>query len=229
MDINKGSIQAIFTAAFRCYLSTVILLLSAIYYCSSVEAADLHYAIDGRHADIRLLVYKRGALQLFGHNHVIRITGLTGEIMRDTEDIERSSISLTIPVHDLAVDRPEDRKRSGDAFANAVDNETSLATRKNMLGPQLLDARHYPQIHIQGRISTAHHATVSHITVSIKGRLQQYIVPVDIRLTDSVITARGRFTARQSDFGMQPMSLLGGLLAVRDDFDVLFNIQANAD
>ena len=90
MDANNFSLLAIFYArarfngfkdccpavlvrCLRRLSSTVImLLLSGIYSSSVVYATEIQYSVDSDATDIRLLVYKQGALQLFGHNHVIR-------------------------------------------------------------------------------------------------------------------------------------------------------------
>jgi hypothetical protein len=205
------------------------MLSSGIYPSSIVSAAEIQYSINGDATDIRLLVYKQGALQLFGHNHVISSANVHGEIIRNTNNIEKSRFNITLPVQDLIVDRPEDRKRSGDAFDNAVDDEASQSTRTNLLGQQLLDVRNYPKILIQGGIRMNDDHAISHISITIKGKVKQYRVPVVLQFTGSTVTARGRFTARQTDFAIQPMTLLGGLLAVKDEFDVIFNIRADND
>jgi hypothetical protein len=204
-------------------------MLSGIYSSAIVSATEINYSIDSDATDIRLLVYKQGALQLFGHNHVVRSLNVHGEISRNTTNIDQSSFKLILPVHYLVVDRPEDRKRSGDAFDNTVDDEAAQSTRTNLLGQQLLDAKNYPEIQIKGGIRMNNNNAVCHISITIKGRVKQYRVPVVLQITENAVTARGRFTARQTDFTIQPMTLLGGLLAVKDEFDVIFNIRADSD
>jgi hypothetical protein len=212
-----------------CSRAVIVLLLSGIYSSALVSATEIHYSIDSGATDIRLLIYKQGALQLFGHNHVIRSLNVHGQVSRNTTDFDRSHFKLTLPVQDFVVDRPEDRQRSGDAFDNTVDDEAAQSTRTNLLSQQLLDVRNYPHILVKGGMQLHDGHAISHVSISIKGRVKQYRVPVVFQVTDSAVMARGRFTVRQTDFAIQPMTLFGGLLAVKDEFDVIFTIRADKD
>jgi polyisoprenoid-binding protein YceI len=208
---------------------TFIVMLSGVPFICPLHAAEVQYTITDQGTDIRLLVYKQGALQLFGHNHVIRSLNSQGKIILDTVIHEKSSFHLSIPVAKLVVDQPEDRIRSGAAFANRVDTEAAQATRVNLMGQRLLHASVYPDILIAGGISDFQQSSQVRISITIKGLKRDYHVPVDLLVTDNILITQGRFTVRQSDFALQPMSLMGGLLSVRDDVDVVFKIRAEAD
>jgi hypothetical protein len=43
--------------------------------------------------------------------------------------------------------------------------------------------------------------------------------PVRVDIADSVLTATGRFSIKQSAFGIKPISV-GGVVAVKDDFSI---------
>ena len=42
------------------------------------------------------------------------------------------------------------------------------------------------------------------------------------------LRVRGRFALRQTDFGLAPLSVLGGLLAVQDEVAIDFDLRAEA-
>jgi len=64
------------------WLSLVALLLSGsiVHAQRSGETGADVYRIDPQKSDVRLLVYRDGALSTFGHNHVVSLKDLKGTI-----------------------------------------------------------------------------------------------------------------------------------------------------
>ena len=91
-----------------------------------------------------------------------------------------------------------------------------------MLGAQVLDAEHFPDIHFQ---STEIETKGSDHWV-VKGTLdmhgQSHPVAVDVTLKDGVY--RGSATLKQSGFGIKPVSVAGGTVKVKDEVKVEFEI-----
>ena len=78
-------------------------------------------------------VYRDGRLKRLGHNHVISSTQLSGLVDRDGAD-------LFLAVATLAVDDPALREAAGARFDTTPKPADIEATRRNLLGPKLLDA-----------------------------------------------------------------------------------------
>ena len=210
----------------------LLVLVACLCCCQAIAAAQTRYSLNAGHTDIRFLVYKQGALQVFGYNHVISASNTRGTVIYDTIDHRKSFFSLDIPVTGLLVDRPEDRQRTGAPFSGEIDTDAAQATRANLFGEKILHAQAYPYIRVSGRIATLdrrERIAVVHIRITIKGYDHDYQVPVQLQLSGEALIAHGSFTVRQSDFAIEPLALLGGLLAVRDDVDVVFHIHALAD
>ena len=53
-------------------------------------------------------------------------------------------------------------------------------------------------------------------------------IPLSIERAAGEIAASGRFEILQSDFGMVPMSILGGAITVVDRLEVRFSVLAKA-
>jgi hypothetical protein len=58
------------------------------------------------------------------------------------------------------------------------------------------------------------------------GTTRDVEVPAAIETSPAMVSARGAVTLRQSDFGIEPFAVGGGLLAVQDAIEVRFNIVA---
>jgi len=50
------------------------------------------------------------------------------------------------------------------------------------------------------------------------------VVPLSVEGLPDSITVTGSFVLRQTDFGAQPYSVLGGLLAVKDEVVIEFKL-----
>ncbi len=107
---------------------------------------------------VRILVYRGGRLARFGHNHVIEVSGLTGNIALTTPDSggrgKQYRFELQFSANDLMVDRAESRKQQGGDFAKPLGDSAIVGTRENMLGEAVLDAMNFPQIHLSAVGST---------------------------------------------------------------------------
>ena len=60
-----------------------------------------NFKIAEEKSEIRVLVYKAGALSAIAHNHVMTIEEIKGEIIVDTENFDKSSFKARIPVYVL--------------------------------------------------------------------------------------------------------------------------------
>lgn len=207
----------------KTFFYPVILLLLTL----PVKAEELNYVLDKNLSSIRVLVYKQGALQWFGHNHVISHSRLEGELKRNTANNLDNAFTLALAVTDFIVDDAQQRILSGDAFLSPVDSEDAQATRENMLSQSMLDEKRFNKIEISGSIaSIASSQPVAHININIKGVSKHLSVPIQLQLSDTKMTSRGRFSVKQSDFKIEPFSLMGGMLAVQDQVDIVFDLAA---
>lgn len=132
---------------------------------------------------------------------------------------------LAFGVDGILVDDNAARARAGDDFAQQPDANAIAGTRRNMLGEKVLDAASWPEVLILARIGNlAALAPMTEVYVSVRGASHGYETPVRVELRDEEVRVSGTLTVRQSDFGIQPFSVLGGALLVRDEIQVDFLI-----
>ena len=161
---------------------------------------------------LRVLVYRGGAAARLGHNHVLSAGDLR-------VDWPAAGPVLHFRLDALAVDPPALRARMGEAFASTVDDEARAGTRANLL--KALDAGAHPEVVVRTlqQLGEGERRAVE-VDISLHGvtRRQWFVAEVEGR------RARGEVVIRQSDFGIQPFTVLGGLLAVQDALIVQFDL-----
>ncbi|MBK7565125.1 MAG: YceI family protein [Propionivibrio sp.] len=175
---------------------------------------------------MRFLVYRAGALARLGHSHVVQAGTIKGEIHL-APDIRQSSFSLVLPIADFKVDAAESRAEEGEEFSVLPDDEAIAGTTKNMLGEKVLDAVSFPQIEI-GSLALSGPAWGPDITVRIKlhGVEREITVPTAIDNSGEQLVATAFFSVNQSDFGITPLSVLGGAIQVANTVRVRMRLVA---
>ncbi len=181
------------------------------------------YQVDGTRSEIRIITYPEGRL---GHTHVIGGQALSGEFVVP-EDHHALWLSLVIQVDALTVDEPAWRKDEGldpDMSEHAISG-----TRDNMLAPGVLNAREFPVISIRAAEASGppwQSDVPAHITIA--GETREIVVPVSVHRSGSTLEATGRFRIRQTSFGIEPFSALGGILRVADEVLIRFRVHARS-
>lgn len=194
-----------------------------------LEPGLQHWQIRADGSRVRILVRRGGRLARLGHNHVLEVAGLVGEIGLSESIVQGQAgqyrMRLRFALADMQLDRPESRREEGGEFAKPLSESAIRATRSNMLGAAVLDAMHYPEVELlasgEAKINTVN--TLS-VRIRLHGEDRRVEVPVQLDLVDGRLRASGRFTIRQSDFGITPFSVMFGALQVKDTLEIAFSI-----
>ena len=177
---------------------------------SSFSAGATQRSIDTQQSTITVRVFKTGLFRGLADNHEIRGT------------IRNGSIDETDPaeVH-IAVDAQ--RLRVVDPDASAHDR---AQVQMRMLGPEVLDADRFPEIRFDSE--TADRAAPGKWLVHGRLTLHGQSRPLAV----SVIRAQGHYkgsvTLKQTDFGITPISVAGGVVKVKDELTIEFDIVAQS-
>jgi polyisoprenoid-binding protein YceI len=163
-------------------------------------------AIDSAHSSLKVRVLKSGVFSAFAHNHEVEAPIASGEVT----EVGNPSVELRVDARKMKVLDPE---------ASA---DTRAQVQKTMLGPQVLDTEHFPEIHFRSTEVEAKgtdHWQV-HGTLDLHG--QSHPVTVDVSLKDGVY--RGTAALKQTEFGIKPVTVAGGTVKVKDEVKVEFAI-----
>ncbi|HEY6452989.1 MAG TPA: YceI family protein [Steroidobacteraceae bacterium] len=184
------------------------------------------YRIDAARSQVLILVYRDGPMARLGHNHVLSVHALSGEVLMAAEPAQ-SSFSLAFPVAAISIDDPALRAQGGDDFKEPIDAAGIEGTRTHMLGEQLLDAARYPDIRVASaglRAEADHWLVQLHITVRDHDCTAE--VPMSFAATGDELSANGEFDLTHTQLGLTPYSVALGALRVAETIHIRYRVIA---
>jgi len=194
---------------------------------AATAPAGPRYRVDAARSELRVLVYRAGPLARFGHNHVLISRALEGSItLAAPAAYAGARFDVRLPVASLAVDEPAARREEGDEFASQPSASDIEGTRRNLLGPQVLNAAACPVLSLAGSTVEEAGALTGHASVDDCGRGGPVVAPLSVSERDGALIVRGGFSVRQSELGLAPFSVGLGALSVRDALEVRFVLTA---
>ena len=186
------------------------------------------YRVDESRSELRILVYRAGALARLGHNHVMVNRTLRGEVkLADSA----SGFWLEVPAAGFLVDENQARREEGADFGSEVPEDAKSGTQRNMLSSAVLDADEFPVITIRSIAASPNGASgsgsmIASVAISVAGHESRIDVPFNMQIDSDQLAATGSFDARQSQLGLTPYSLMLGALQVQDQMTIKFKIVA---
>jgi polyisoprenoid-binding protein YceI len=194
--------------------------LFVIVHPAEPRAAGDAYQVDAAKSRVTIAVGKSGAFSfLAGHKHEVSGPIESGSLDIDSDDLSRSHVSIVIATSSLKVsgvdEPPEDRPK----------------VQAAMESDEVLGVARFPRITFEGTSIAANRPAAPAFDVVVAGRLtirdvtRPVSVPVHVQLAAQSLTADGRFSVKQTEFGIKPISV-GGAVAVKDGLDIAFTIAA---
>ena len=196
---------------------------------AGVPAGAVRYRIDSARSEVLILVYRDGRMASLGHNHVVAVRELSGEVVVAT-DLTQSSWQLDFPVGSLSVDEPQLRAAQGADFQSRLDDVARAGTRDHMLGPMLLDAARYPVIHLQSeQISSDADGLRVSAHIVVRDHDLQVDLPVAWQRSPDELVASGEFDLTHAQLGLTPYSVALGALRVAERMHVRYRLVAQRE
>ena len=175
------------------------------------------WRIDSARSLIAVTVRRGGPFARFGHDHVVASRAISGYAAPHS-----GRADFQFRLDEMVVDDPALRKEA------SLDTEPSAdaiaGTRANMLG-KVLDAERHPLVLLRAEALKNKPGTMR-LTVTLHGVTNKYEVPTVVETTAGLLAASGSMRLLQSDFGITPMSIMGGALSVQDQMELRFAIVA---
>lgn len=187
------------------------------------------YDVVGGESLLIVRVYRAGALAAAGHNHIIASHSLAGAVYLPDDPLA-GSFEVHVAADALTVDEPQLRaQESGADFPPDISDSAREGTRRNMLGPALLDAADYPEVvlravRLEGGGAAAPGDLTAHIDAEVRGQHRPIAVAVRYALAGDTLTVMGDTALKQSELGLTPFTALMGALAVQDEMRISFRI-----
>jgi hypothetical protein len=192
---------------------------AASWYRQAEAHGSKVLVIDPAQSLIAVTVRRGGPLARLGHDHVVASRSVTGFAApaEGRADFGFRLDQMTVDEPALRHEAHLDTQPSDDAIAG---------TRANMLA-SVLEADRFPVVALHAQqISGAGQAF--RLTITLHGVTRNVTVPVSIASGAEGVTATGTLTLSQTDFGITPMSVLGGAITVLDSMELRFRLVARA-
>jgi len=161
--------------------------------------------VDVEHSTLTIQVFKKGLFSGFAHDHQIAAPLSSG-----TVDLVALSVEVHFDARKLKVLDPD---------ASAGDR---AKIQETMLSEKVLDASHFEEIIFVSRsVKVAgENAYAVEGDLTLHGVTHPLVLPVSLR--------NGHYTGsvnlKQTDFGITPISLVGGSVKVKDVVEITFDI-----
>lgn len=185
-------------------ISVLMIVLGSLL--GSVEAHGEKRAMDVERSVLKIHVYKAGFFSAFGHNHEVVAPIAEGAV----EQSANPGVELRVDARKLRVVDPE------------LSPNKRAEVQKTMDGPQVLDSSRFPEIRFGS--TAVEKAGANHWIVRGNLTLHGEMRPVTVDVTEKDGRYQGSATLRQRDFGIQPISLAGGTVKVKDEVKIEFEI-----
>jgi len=184
----------------------------------STTETGVHYVTDTRASQFTVQVFSGGLLSAFGHNPTIAISNFVGKVQVNPDEVERSSIRVTVKAESLTVKD------------NVADKDQREMER--VMHEEILETASYPEIVYECTKISATKTGEGQYSVKLTGDLtlhgvtRSQTVPARVTLTEDFLRAFGTFTLLQTDYDLKLASVAGGALKVKDELKFSFNILA---
>jgi polyisoprenoid-binding protein YceI len=189
------------------------------------QAGEQTLPFDKPASRLRAYVFRAGTAARLGHNHVLSATDFEGQVLLGGTDLAQARLQLDLRLDRLQVDDPALRAELGGAFARPLDAEAVAGTRANMLGERGLQAAAHPLLRLRSlRLVGEAPRLAALVEIELHGQRRQQWLALRVQDQAQRLLVAGTLVLRQTDFGLQPFSLLGGLLAVADEIVVEFEL-----
>jgi polyisoprenoid-binding protein YceI len=184
-------------------------------YRAAAASGAAVYTVDPTASLVTVTVRRAGLMARLGHDHVVASHTLAGYVAPGSG---RADVSFR--ADQMTVDEPQ-LLRDAD-IATQPSPQVVEGTRKNMLGP-VLEAQRYPMVTLHAeRLADSR----LRVAVTLHGATRWLELSAAIQVDAAQVTASGATRLKQTDFGIKPFSVGGGLLSVQDELEVRYHIVA---
>jgi polyisoprenoid-binding protein YceI len=183
------------------------------------EENTVRYLIDVRGSTFNVKGSSTGVLSAFGHDPTIAIHDFWGDVefSPGTASLEDARVLLHIRAGSLEV-------------AGDINEKDRTEIQRRMLD-EVLQANPYPEIFYEcSRVTGSGNGERYWLALSgeltLKGVTRPAPVMTRVVVNDSSVRASGEFVVKMSDFGIPPVTAVGGAIRLKDELKCTFDIVA---
>src|SRR5262245_1102396 len=180
----------------------------------------MRYRVDTSCSRFIAQAFAKGLLSAFGHNPRLAVRSFEGQAEFDPAAPDSASVWMKARADSLVVI---------DDISEKDRREIERVTRE-----ELLEAARYTEVVFQSAIVTARQMAEGRYQASVTGDLslhgvtREFAIYVMALVKEDELRAQGGFKLRLTDFNIRPISVAGGLLRLKDEVKLSFDILAHA-
>lgn len=178
------------------------------------------FSVDSARTTVVLHVGRAGLFAFAGHDHEVAVPAVEGTVVLDPADVVRSRVTIQFDATAMKV------TGRGEPAADVPE------VQRVMLSDRVLDVQRYPTITFASRLIMLLERSPDRLVLRMQGDLtlrgttRPVGMPIEVRLSPDAVTATGKATVRQTDFGISPVTAGAGTVKVKDEVDVVFTVIA---
>jgi polyisoprenoid-binding protein YceI len=180
------------------------------------------YKIIAAESNLWVYVAKSGLLSALAHNHNIGVRSFSGTVTVPESGASGGALSLDIEAKSLNVADKGISDKDRAEITNSMHNEVLQSDKHSQIS---FKSAGVSDLKVNG--GDSYSFTVNG-NLTLHGVTKQIAVPVTATMTAEQIKATGKYTLRQSLYGITPYSKAGGAVKVKDEVVVNFSIIAKA-
>jgi polyisoprenoid-binding protein YceI len=167
-------------------------------------------------------VGKAGLFSALAHDHEIGVKRFSGRVVVPEAGASGGSLEMEVDATSLEVldknPSEEDKKK----IFNSMHNEVLESAKHPKIAFKSVSVNDVKQT------GDGAYSFVVNGDLTLRGVTKRIAVPVAATITPQQLRATGKYTLKQSDYGIKPYSAAGGAVKVKDEIVVNFNIVAKS-
>ncbi len=196
-------------------------------YAARLQSGEVVYRVDAATSQVLIYAFRGGRAVRLGHNHTLTAPHVDAYVSLPSQAAADAYFDVRVRLDSLVIDDPALREKTGGAFVGERSESDIVGTQRNMLGTRGFNAELHPEVRLRAmRIEGDWPMLVVRIAIEMHGVTRERELLMQVEHDAERLRARGEFVLRQSEFGVTPLSILGGVIAVQDPFAIRFDLVA---
>jgi polyisoprenoid-binding protein YceI len=200
-------------------LFAAVICLGFLSLTSSAQRART-YKIVPAESNLSVFVAKAGLFSAYAHDHNIGVKSFSGSITVPDSGATGGALALDIEAKSLTVldQKVSDKDRA----------EIASSMHSAVLESEKYSKITFKSVSVSGLKQTGEsgYSFTVNGDLTLHGATKRIAVPISATITPQQLRATGKYTLRQTDFGIKPYSAAGGAVKVKDEVVINFSIFA---
>jgi polyisoprenoid-binding protein YceI len=186
---------------------------------SENQTEVVRYRLAADKSRFTVQAFAEGLFSAFGHDPVIAIRDFAGEVEFVPGTLEGAQLRMTIKADSLAV--TDDVK------------EKDRQEIERMMREDVLETARYPEIVFTSTSISASRQGEGRYRARVIGELtlhgvtqKNLWIQAEVTISVDTLRAKGEFPLKQTDYGIKPVSVVGGTMKVKNELKFSFDIAA---